>query len=49
MVVVTTVPVVPATRDAHATHAAADAPPEPIATTGARPTPAAQATGQHQR
>jgi len=54
MLVVPAVPVVSAARDAQtAAHAAAaataDAPPEPIPATGARPPSAAQTTGQHKR
>lgn len=46
VLVVPPVPVVSAARDSHA---ASDAPPEPIAAPGTRPPPAAQAPGQHQR
>jgi len=46
VLVVPPVPVVSAARDSHA---ARDAPPEPIAAPGTRPPPAAQAPGQHQR
>lgn len=42
------VSVVSAARDAHSTHAAADATPEPIPAAGAGPPPAAQAADQHQ-
>lgn len=45
VLMVSAVPVVSAARDAHA----ADGAPEPIPATGARPPPAAQAPGQHQR